>query len=168
MRVSLLSSSLLPPFFYIIYPSCSPNILWIRQDISSNVRTSEFKNPLTGSAMEIDVWIPSLHVCFEFQVFTFIIALLLSLLLSQYPTRSLRISSKALWLNLSLGYASLCYNRLLSVVPITSSANWLYPHITLKESKEIGTSWGREEVVDGEAVREYTKQILVCSFFEAY
>eukprot|EP00026_Physarum_polycephalum_P001342 Phypoly_transcript_01343.p1 GENE.Phypoly_transcript_01343~~Phypoly_transcript_01343.p1 ORF type:complete len:974 (+),score=101.70 Phypoly_transcript_01343:154-3075(+) len=37
-------------------------------DIKTNVRQSaKIKNPDTGSSLEIDIWFPSLHLCFEFQ-----------------------------------------------------------------------------------------------------
>jgi len=42
--------------------------LFPNEDIKTNVRTSaNIKNPHTGSSLEIDVWFPNLHLCFEFQ-----------------------------------------------------------------------------------------------------
>jgi hypothetical protein len=35
-------------------------------------REAEIINPSTGLFLELDIWIPSLKICFEFQVFSLI------------------------------------------------------------------------------------------------
>lgn len=42
--------------------------LFPSQKVESNARKkSDIKNPDTGAFLELDVWIPNLHICFEFQ-----------------------------------------------------------------------------------------------------
>lgn len=41
-----------------------------REDIYFNARKEpRLRNPVTGHPLELDVWIPALKLCFEFQVF---------------------------------------------------------------------------------------------------
>lgn len=47
---------------------------WLNVDIEYNARKlANIKNPHTGRALELDIWIPNHQICFEFQVCTFLL-----------------------------------------------------------------------------------------------